>query len=78
VISYEAPQTNLGPLKVAHCSNITCSSASIVTVDQTGNLFGTGLTAGVDGLPLVYHNQTGGVRAVHCSNVFCIPYFQRR
>jgi hypothetical protein len=42
-------------------------------------LFGTGLTAGVDGLPLVaYHNQTGGVRVVHCSNVFCIPYFQRR
>jgi hypothetical protein len=79
VISYEAPQTNPGPLKVAHCSNITCSSGSIATVDQTGNLFGTGLTAGVDGLPLVaYHNQTGGVRAVHCSNVFCIPYFQRR
>ncbi len=50
-----------------------------MTLDQTGNLFGTAITQGVDGLPLLaYHNETGGVKAVHCSNVFCVPYFRRR
>lgn len=79
LISYEAPQTNQGPLKVAHCANVACSTATIMTLDQTGNLFGTAITQGVDGLPLLaYHNQTGGLKAVHCSNVFCVPYFRRR
>ena len=79
LITYEAPQTNQGPLKVAHCSNVACSTATIMTLDQSGNLFGTAVTAGVDGQPLVaYHNDVSGVHAVHCSNVFCIPYFRRR
>ena len=79
VITYEAPQTNEGPLKVAHCSNIACSTATVVTLDPDGNLFGSANTLGVDGLPLVaYHNDTTGVKAVHCSNVFCVPYFRRR
>ena len=79
LISYEAPQTNQGPLKVAHCSNVVCSTATKLTLDPTGNLFGTALTTGVDGLPLVaYHNQSGGAKVVHCSNVFCVPYARRR
>ncbi len=79
VISYEAPQTNQGPLKVAHCSNVACSTATVATLDPDGNLVGTAITQGVDGLPLVaYHNDTTGVKAVHCSNVFCVPYFRRR
>ncbi len=79
VITYETPQTNQGPLKVAHCTNVACSSATVLTLDQTGNLFGTAITQGVDGLPLLaYHNETGGVKAVHCSNTFCVPYFRRR
>lgn len=79
LVAYEAPQTNLGPIKVAHCSNVTCSSATATTLDPDGNLFGTGVATGVDGFPLVaFHNQDDGVKVVHCSNVFCVPYAQRR
>jgi hypothetical protein len=79
LITYEAPQTRLGPLKVAHCSNVACSSATTTTLDPRGDLFGTSVTVGVDGLPLVgYNNQDSGLKVVHCSNVFCIPYFRRR
>jgi hypothetical protein len=79
IVAYEAPQTNLGPIKVAHCSNVTCSSATTTTLDPDGNLFGTGITTGVDGLALVtFHNQDDGVKIVHCSNAFCVPYTRRR
>jgi hypothetical protein len=79
MITYEAPQTALGPIKVAHCSNIECSSATTTTLDPVNNLFGTAVSIGVDGLPIVaYHNQASGLQVVHCSNVFCIPYFRRR
>ena len=74
VISYEAPQTRLGPLKVAHCSNVACSSATSHTLDAAGNLFGTSVAVGVDGFPLVSWYENGsGLQVVHCSNFFCIP-----
>ena len=82
LVSYEAPQTRLGPLKVAHCSNVECSAAATSTVDTAGNISGTSVAVGADGLGLVsywHYNQTsGGLEVVHCSNVFCIPYFRRR
>jgi hypothetical protein len=79
VITYESPQTALGPIKFAHCSNVGCSSATIATLDPTNNLFGTAVSIGADGLPIVaYHNQASGLQVLHCSNVFCIPYFRRR
>ena len=79
VITYESPQTALGPIKIAHCSNVACSAATTTTLDPVNNLFGTAVSIGVDGLPIVaYHNQTNGLQVVHCSNVFCIPYFRRR
>ena len=79
LVSYEAPQTHAGPLKVAHCSNIACSEATTTTLDPDGDLFGTAITTGVDGLGLVtFNNQTRGLGVVHCSNVFCVPYFRRR
>ena len=81
LVSYEAPQTRLGPLKVAHCSNIVCSAATTSTLDPAGNLWGTSVAVGSDGLGLVSdYNQTsgGGLQVVHCSNVFCVPYYRRR
>ena len=79
LIAYEAPQTRLGPVKVAHCSNIECSSATTTTLDTDGNLFGTSIAVNADGFALVgYHNQVRGLEVVHCSNVFCTPYFRRR
>ncbi len=41
-------------LKVAHCSNTTCSSSSIFTVDSVGKIGKfTSISIGVDGLPLI-------------------------
>jgi Collagen triple helix repeat (20 copies) len=79
LITYEPPQTNFGPVKVAHCSNVTCSAATVTTLDPSA-LFGTSDAVGVDGLPLVtyYDEATGELDVVHCSNVFCTPYFRRR
>jgi Collagen triple helix repeat (20 copies) len=80
IVAYEAPQTRLGPVKVAHCSNIACSAATTWTLDPAGDLFGTSVAIGVDGLPLVgWEDQTSAsLEVVHCSNTFCIPYFRRR
>jgi len=79
LVSYEVPQTNFGPIKIAHCSNIACSEATTPTLDPDGALFGTSITSGADGLAVVsYHDDTSGLQVVHCSNVFCMPYFRRR
>jgi len=79
LVTYEPPQTNIGPVKVAHCSNPECTSATVTTLFMQG-LFGTADAIGVDGLPLVaYFNEAGGeLDVVHCSNVFCIPFYRRR
>lgn len=79
VVTYEPPQTNTGPVKVAHCSNVECSAATVTTLYADG-LFGTADAVGVDGLPLVayYDEANGRLGVVHCSNVFCTPYSRRR
>jgi hypothetical protein len=60
-------------LKMAHCSDVPCTTARPVTVDLEG--MGTSITVGTDGLPLItYRNSESQVRALHCSNRFCIPY----
>jgi hypothetical protein len=80
LVAYEAPQTRLGPLKIAHCSNIACSTATSSTLDPAGNLFGTSIALGADRLPLIsyYTDPSGGLEVIHCSNVFCVPYYRRR
>ena len=81
VVSYfdESPNYDL---KVLHCGNAACSAGNMaVTVDATGNVgYHTSITIGVDGLPVVsYHDATGvDLKVVHCSNVFCVPYWRRR
>jgi hypothetical protein len=65
-----------GDLKVAHCSNVACSSATTVTVDATAGfvvgLF-TSITIGTDGLGLIsYRDDTNGnLRVAHCSDAAC-------
>lgn len=79
VVSYERPQTDFGPVKIAHCSNVACRSATTTTVAPDDALFGTSVATGADGLPLVaWYGQHAGLQVAHCSNVFCIPYFRRR
>jgi hypothetical protein len=66
--------------RVAHCQDLACSSASRVVLGSSTAT--PSLTIGVDGLPLLATLTNNGSRmdltVVHCSNAFCVPYFQRR
>jgi hypothetical protein len=68
-------------LKVAHCADLACTSASSVTVDATWAVgWFTSVTIGVDGLPLIsyYDDLNDDLKVMHCSNPFCVPYWRRR
>src|SRR5687767_2397698 len=63
-----------GDLKVAHCSDLTCSSAttSVIDSDDTVGLYNS-ITIGGDGLGLIsYHNETAGtMKVAHCNDIAC-------
>ena len=63
-----------GDLKVAHCGNTTCTSATFGTVDSAGNvgLF-TSIAIGVDGLPVISYNDDTkkDLKVAHCNDVAC-------
>src|SRR4029453_9816419 len=74
LISYH-DQTN-GGLKVAHCSNVNCTAATVTPLDTTGAVGGNSnisITVGADGLGLIsYYDITNGdLMVAHCSNVNC-------
>jgi hypothetical protein len=81
VISYyDHTGTDLD-LKVAHCSNVACTSATTTTVDSTGDVgWGSSITVGSDGLPFVTYRDisNNAVVSTHCPDAFCVPYFRRR
>jgi hypothetical protein len=62
-------------LKVAHCTNIACSTATLTPLD-TGNDSGlyTSIAIGADGLGLVSYHNTGAqldLRVARCADVAC-------
>jgi len=66
-------------VKIAHCSNITCSSAVTYVIDNLGSTAYAGVasvTIGTDGMPIIayYDTDTTGLKVMHCSNNFCLPY----
>ena len=68
-------------LKVAHCSNTACTSATTSTLDSDGDVgWYTSITIGSDGLGLIsYHDWANqDIKVAHCENTFCSPYFRRR
>ena len=70
-----------GDLKVAHCSNTNCTTATISTLDATGDVgYYTSVTIGADGLGLIsyYDGTNEDLKVAHCENAFCAPYFRRR
>ena len=72
LISYY-DQTN-GDLKVAHCSDLACTSGSVRTLDSGGNVGPyTAIIIGADGLGLIsYYDVTNGdLKVAHCSDVGC-------
>ncbi|MEZ5737986.1 MAG: hypothetical protein R3E68_00065, partial [Burkholderiaceae bacterium] len=72
VISYH-DLTN-GDLKVAHCVDAACSSATLSTVDGAGNVGGyTAIAIGSDGLPVIsYYDATNDyLKVAHCGTRSC-------
>ena len=81
IVSYY--DRNGATLKVAHCTNTECSSATISIIDTVGVFGGhSSITIGTDGLALIsYYANEGGsdifartkaaVRLAHCSNNEC-------
>jgi hypothetical protein len=70
-----------GDLKLAHCANVVCTSATLATLDSAGAVgFFSSVTVGADGLGLVsYWDSTNGdLKIAHLSNPFGVPYFRRR
>jgi hypothetical protein len=64
-----------GGLKVAHCSDLACSSASLASVDTVRGA-GTAITIGADGLPLIgywgsYARPNYDLQIARCSNLKC-------
>jgi hypothetical protein len=81
VISYYDGSGLNQDLKVAHCGNVVCTTASYLTVDAAGQVgWNTSITVGSDGLPFVsYRDVTGdSVKGLHCPNVFCVAHLRRR
>lgn len=67
-------ETN-GDLKVAHCSNATCTGAvTVATVDSVGDVgHELSVAIGNDGLPVMsYYDATNlDLKVAHCANVSC-------
>lgn len=65
-----------GPtLKVAHCSNIPCTSADVITpVSPIGNPVFHSVTIGVDGLGLISYGNGPDLRVVHCTAADCSSF----
>jgi preprotein translocase subunit Sec61beta len=80
LISYYDAAPNFD-LKVAHCDDASCTSASPSTVDSAGvvGLFSSA-TVGTDGLGLIgYYDSTNqDLKVAHCTSSACAPYFRRR
>ena len=61
-------------LKVAHCNDAICSSATITAVDTAGYVgIYTSITIGIDGLPVISYcgDECFGLKVAHCNNDSC-------
>ncbi|MCJ7660116.1 MAG: hypothetical protein MUO67_13300, partial [Anaerolineales bacterium] len=60
-------------LRVAHCTDINCNSATITTLDSTGMVgFSLDIAIGTDGFGLIsYRDATGNLKVAHCNNTKC-------
>ncbi len=75
IISYWQISTDVF-LKVAHCNDNACSSATSSILDfqfSTPLHFGSSVVIGTDGLPLIVYpnSDTGELKAAHCDDLTC-------
>jgi len=76
LISYQSwdDETEDGDLKVAHCEDTACTSATITTLDSEGSVGGlTSMATGPDGLALISFIDSGhgDLKVAHCEDVAC-------
>ena len=81
VISYY--DNNFHHFQFANCNNVSCTSASIINLDNTAQADGsTSITWGVDGLPVItYHlgfNPPYETVLLHCGSPTCVNDFHAR
>jgi hypothetical protein len=70
LISYD--DNSSSDLKVAHCSDLECDTATVVAVDTTGSVGRfSSITIGSDGLGLISYDKGGDLGVAHCSDVAC-------
>jgi hypothetical protein len=63
-------------LKIAHCSNIDCTSATNSVLQTIGhNIEDTSIAIGSDGLGIIsyYYTTFMNLMVAHCSNELCLP-----
>ncbi len=64
-----------GALRITHCLNAACTSATSTNVDVGGNAVGLypAIAIGSDGLPVISHQDdvTRALRVTHCHDVAC-------
>ncbi len=68
---YDATNTNL---KVAHCNDLACTSATTTAIDTAGSVGqNTAIIIGSDGLALIsYYDVTSlDLKVAHCADVLC-------
>jgi len=69
-----------GDLRVAHCANTAFSSATLTTLDTAGDAgFYTSVAMRADGLGLISYYEFPpnlDVRAAHCANMACTPFYR--
>jgi hypothetical protein len=62
-------------LKVAHCSNVACTSSSTTTIDSAGDVgLANSMVEGADGLGLISYLDWGAnydLKVAHCSDIAC-------
>ncbi|NDE60549.1 MAG: hypothetical protein EB010_14280, partial [Acidimicrobiia bacterium] len=72
IISYR-DNTN-GYLKVAACTNPTCTTSTNTTLDTNGNVgYDTSITIGIDGNPIISYQDfsNGDLKVAACTNPIC-------
>jgi uncharacterized repeat protein (TIGR01451 family) len=73
--NYYDPTNDIGELKVAHCNDLACTSASHVTVDSAGDVGEDVSSAiGADGLPVIsylVHRPDYDLKVAHCLDAAC-------
>lgn len=58
-------------LKVSHCNDPACNSATWTLVDTNGGEY-SAITIGVDGLPLIsYVHNSNALKVAHCHDLYC-------